>query len=127
MTTSNDTNTESTVVVDTTVATTTVTEVATQPESYRAQRGDVGPHNIKGLYHSFIRHEGRKTPSLSLRAFAHSLAENGSDEEKEIALSWIANKAGALEKKQRADRQKNKGASLAAIALATKQSRRGKK
>lgn len=85
------------------------------------------PSSIKSLYHSFQRQEGRKSRGLGLKAFAHQLAENGSDEEKEIALKWLANKSGALEKKEREERQKNKGDQLVAIRQATKNAHRGKK
>lgn len=114
-----DENTITTAPTNTT--TTSTPDVSTRRNS---SRGSVGEHNIKGLYHSFQRREGRKVRDLSLKDFAHQLAENGSDEEKLIALSWIANKTGALEKKQREERQKNKGFELATIRQATKNAKR---
>lgn len=93
----------------------------------RGGRGEVGPHNIKGLFHSFQRREGRKAREVSLKEFAHQLAENGNDEERAIALKWIANKSGALKKKEREERQKNKGGTLSLIRQATKNAKRGKK
>jgi len=59
----------------------------------RRHRGELGPHNLKGLYHSFRRKEGRKARHISLKSFAHTVAENGTDEEKTIALTWFKNKA----------------------------------
>ena len=85
------------------------------------------PSSLKTLYHTFQQQEGRKARGIGLKAFAHQLAENGSDEEKEVALKWLANKSGAQEKKERAERQKNKGAQLVAIRQATKNAHRGKK
>lgn len=99
-------------------------EVAKDNDSSRSKRrGVVGPHNMKGLFHSFQRREGRKSRGTSLKVFAHQIAESGNDEEREIALKWIANKAGALVKKEKELRQKNKGATLVAIRLASKNAR----
>jgi hypothetical protein len=110
---------------------TTTATLPTEPKKenanpHRGGRGEVGPHNIKGLFHSFQRREGRKSRHVSLKTFAHQLAENGNDEERDIALKWIANKAGALKKKEQEQRQKNKGAALIAIRQASKNAHRGK-
>lgn len=109
------------------------TPLATPPEPkkenadpHRGRRGEVGPHNIKGLFHSFQRREKRHSRGVSLKAFAHQTAENGTDEEKIVALDWLKNKAGALVKKDKAARQTAKGSTLAAIRLASKQARKGK-
>lgn len=117
---------------DTTVASETSQETAKDTSkdndtSRSKRRGIVGPHNMKGLFHSFQRREGRKSHksrSTSLKVFAHQLAETGNDEEREIALKWLANKAGAQVKKEKELRQKNKGATLVAIRLASKNARR---
>ena len=93
----------------------------------RGPRGEVGPHNFKGLFHSFQRREGRKSRGVSLKTFAHQTAENGTDEEKVLALDWIKRK---VEKGCKADREKRKtekGPLNRTIALATKNAKRGKK
>src|SRR5208282_6081270 len=93
---------------------------------HRGGRGDVGPHNIKGLFHSFQRREKRHSRGVSLKAFAHQTAESGTDEEKIVALDWLKNKAGALVKKDKAARLTAKGATLVAIRLASHNAHRGK-
>jgi hypothetical protein len=115
------------IMTDTENTTPVATEATSTPEPKnensnprRGGRGEVGPHNIKGLYHSFQRREGRKSRGITLQAFAHMIAENGNDEEKVVALTWISNKSGLLKKKEREQRQKNKGAELAAIRQASK-------
>lgn len=95
-------------------------------DSHRGGKGEVGPHNIKGLFHSFQRREKRHSRGVSLKTFAHQTAEGGTDEEKIIALDWLKNKSGALVKKEKAARQTAKGALLTAIRLASKQAKRGK-
>lgn len=59
----------------------------------RGARGEVGAHNMKGLWHSFQRKEGRKAKRVSMKTFAHQIAETGTDEEKVIALDWFKHKA----------------------------------
>lgn len=117
----------STATIETTVAPPTITtEVKSEHTVRRGGRGIVGPHNIKGMFHAFQRREARKANGVSLKDFAHQTAENGSDEEKQIALTWLANKSGVSTKRDRAARQKNKGSQLIAIRLASKNAKRGK-
>jgi len=61
----------------------------------RGSRGEIGAHNMKGLWHSFQHKEGRKAKRMSMKTFAHQVAESGTDEEKIIALDWFKNKAEA--------------------------------
>lgn len=112
--------------VETTEAVSTTTE-SKQDTTRRGPRGDVGPHNVKGLYHSFLR-QGRKNHGVSLKDFARRVvADNVIPEEVELVKAWFFCKRGDNEKAAKALREKNKGATLAAIRLASKNARRGKK
>lgn len=76
----------------------TKTENKSEPKNEskrRGGRGEIGPHNIKGLYHSFQRSQGRKASRVSMKEFAHNLAEDekATEEEKGICLKWFKNKA----------------------------------
>lgn len=116
----------------TTNNTATETVVEAKPTSkneskHRGDRGEVGPHNMKGIYHSFKRREGRKARGVPLKSFAHLIAETGTEEEKEVALKWLKTKA---ERGCRADRERRKtekGSLNKTIAQATKNAKRGKK
>lgn len=102
-------------------------DVNTDGAIHHGKRGEVGPHNIKGLFHSFLR-QGRKNNGITLKDFARKvLAENVIPEEVELVEQWLDRKQGKDKKDDRARRQKNKGATLAAIRLASKNARRGKK
>lgn len=66
----------------------------------RSSRGEVGPHNVKGLYHSFQRREGRKAKHIPLKKFAHSMVEENNElglkateEEQVVVLDWFKSKA----------------------------------
>ena len=70
-------------------------ETKKNESSRRGSRGEVGPHNMKGLWHSFQTKEGRKAKRISMKVWAHQMAENGTEEEKIIVLDWFKHKAEA--------------------------------
>lgn len=66
------------------------------------------------------RKEGK---GMTLRQFARELAS----QKDEVAKAWWTNKSGLLERKAKAERQKNKGARIAMEKMATKAARQKRK
>ena len=60
----------------------------------------VPPHNVKALFHSFKRREGRKVKHISMKTWAHAMVEENNElglkpteEEQVLVLQWFKDKA----------------------------------
>ncbi len=84
--------------------------------STKSDRGHVGKGTAGSRLKSLFRATGK---GLTLKEFARTL-DSGKSED---ASEWFSNKGGSLEKKAQAAREKAKGGTIRAQALATKAAR----